>query len=71
MEFLHYEVHHEYEKGKQCFFDTEYKTAKHKVEDGINDDVTALFHPIFLSTLLNQQVLKRDVMNQDIRERLV
>ena len=30
-----------------------------------------MFHPIFLSTLMNQQVFKRDVMEQDIRERLV
>lgn len=71
MEFLIHEVYHEYEKCKQSFFDTEFKSARHKVEEGINDDVVANFHPVFLSCILNQQVFKRDVMEQDIRERMV
>jgi CRISPR/Cas system CSM-associated protein Csm3 (group 7 of RAMP superfamily) len=71
MDFFEHEVYHEYEKAKQCIFDKERKSSRHKQEDGINDDVTALFHPIFLSTLMNQQVFKRDLLEQDIRERLV
>lgn len=71
IEFFEHEVFCEYEKSKQCIFDKDLKAARHKVEDGINNDPTAIFHPIFLSTLMNQQVFKRDVMDQDVRERLV
>ena len=54
MEFFEYEVFHEYEKAKQCIFDKDMKAARHKTEDGINEDAVALFHPIFMSTLMNQ-----------------
>lgn len=53
IQFLEYEVHHEYEKAKQSIFDKDFKSARHKQVEGINEDVTAQFHPIFLSTLMN------------------
>lgn len=40
-----------------------------KGEPGIQDAGPVPFHPVFLSALLNQQVFRRDVMMQEIRER--
>ena len=54
MDFFEYQVFVEYEKAKQCIFDKELKGARHKIEEGINDDMVAIFHPIFFSTLMNQ-----------------
>jgi len=45
--------------------------TKHIIQDGINDYPQALFHSIFLTSLMNQQVFKRDILMQFIRERLV
>ena len=45
--------------------------TKHQLLDGINDSPIAMFHSVFLTSLMNQMVFKRDCMMQNIRERLL
>ena len=70
---MYYQTYFEYEKAKRCIFSekssdksSHFQPAEHgsalgaKAADG--GPVTAAFHPILLSSLLNQQSFKRDYM---------
>lgn len=69
LDFMKHEVISEYDNARQEIFDNDYKSKKVAIEEGINDLPVAPFHPVFLSSLMNQQVFIRDVMMQDTRER--
>lgn len=56
IDFLEHEIAFEYEKAKQQFFNSSHARKRH--EDG-----DAKFHPVFLSSLLNQTVFLGDVLN--------
>lgn len=55
LDFMYYLTYLEYEKAKLCIF-KDYFPTEHKVPIGNtkNETVRAAFHPIFLSSLLNQ-----------------
>jgi hypothetical protein len=58
---VQHETNHEYEKAKRCIFNSDKKTFDYK---GYNSTEKSQFHPVFLSSLLNQQVFKKDVAMQ-------
>ena len=70
LEFMEHEVFHEYEKAKRAIFDKDLTLAKQDPNnlDGLD---RALFHPIFLSTLMNQTVFRRECMIQKIERRKI
>jgi hypothetical protein len=56
------EVFSEYENAKLMIFTDDFKSSKLTIKEGVNEHAVAPFHPVFLSSLMNQQVFKRDVM---------
>jgi len=57
LEYMAEEVMSEYDEAKKMIFtEIDQKAAKHPIKDGVNEHSTAPFHPVFLSSLLNQQV---------------
>ena len=62
MQFVEHEVNHEFEKAKRCIFTKDRELFQEKNFSGQMEDT--VFHPVFLSSLLNQQVQKRDVAMQ-------
>ena len=70
LEFMADAVESEYEEAKVMIFTEDFKMQKHPLKEGVNEHATAPFHPVFLSSLMNQQVFMRDVMLQNVRERI-
>ena len=76
LDFMYYLTYFEYEKAKRCIFGGNYLLADHKQpatknnEDGEGRETTAAFHPIFLSSLLNQQTFKRDYMHNKYQRKI-
>ena len=73
-EYFEFEVFYEYEKAKRCIFgkrtDSGAKLVRHKSKWADNNkDYEAPFHPVFLSSLLNQMVHRRECYLD--RQRLV
>lgn len=67
-EFLEHEVVFEYEKAMDQLFDDTMRPKKVTKKKDINDDDTAQFHPVFLSSLLNQTVFLGDVQEQKYKD---
>jgi len=66
LEYMHHEVLHEYEQAKRCIFEKNFNQTTVKNEDGREPEMgIAPFHPIFMSSLMNQQVYKRQCMLED------
>lgn len=65
IDFMKHQVIHEYEKAKQQVFDKEFNLIR--VKDPQDDILkTAAFHTSFLSSLMNQQVFRREcVMSEE------
>ena len=71
LEYMAEQVLSEYDEAKKMIFnESDMKAAQHKTIEGINEHQFAPFHPVFLSSLMNQQVFKRDIMLQDVRDRM-
>lgn len=68
--FLEHEVVFEYEKVKDQLFDDNRKPRKYLKEADILDHDIADFHPVFLSSLLNQTVFIGDIEEQKHKEKL-
>ena len=66
LEFMEHECNHEFEKAKRQIFGIDKKVYNMKNNNG-NNELTQ-FHPVFLSSLLNQQVFKRDVYMQKFQD---
>lgn len=63
---MKHEVIHEYEKSKRQIFEKDYNLAKIKDSDQEAGFPTqAPFHPVFLSTLMNQQVFRRECVKYE------
>ena len=62
LDYMKKEVLDEYESAKLCIFTTDYKNVKTTLAEGLQELEYAPFHPVFLTTLLNQQVFLRDNM---------
>ena len=65
---MYYKTYTEYELAKSQIFDSNFYFTSHPVEEGqaSSDNTTqiqAVFHSIFLSSLLNQQTFKRDYID--------
>lgn len=60
LEFFEHEVNHEYEKAKRELFNKTMMPVALQKEEGINDLDEAPFHPVFLASLLNQKVFRRE-----------
>jgi len=69
-DFLEHEVVFEYEKAKDQLFDNTHRPRKFETRRDINEDSTAQFHPVFLSSLLNQTVFLGDVQEQKYKDYL-
>ena len=65
LEFMEHECNHEFEKAKRQIFGIDKKSFNMK---SINSNEPTQFHPVFLSSLLNQQVFKRDVYMQKFQD---
>ena len=82
LEFMYTQTYMEYEKAKRCIFGADnYSLATHVKKLGDDDEVddsavhgkktiTASFHPIFLSSLLNQQTFKRNYLIDNIERKI-
>ena len=68
LEFLEHEIVFEYEKVKDQLFDNNRRPKKYQTKDGVLDHEYAEFHPVFLSSLLNQTVFLGDVEDQRYKE---
>ena len=72
LEFMEHEVFHQYELAmREICQSKENNYERVNIVDGkpgIQEQGPVPFHPVFLSALLNQQVFKRDVEMQKIRE---
>jgi hypothetical protein len=69
LEYMKHEVFHEYEKAKRQIFEANMNSVQLKVEPEINELTHAPFHPVFLSSLMNQQVFKRECMLQEQKKK--
>lgn len=69
MDYFKHEVYHEYEKAKLEIFDKEFNQQQQKLVAGINEAPFTPFHPVYLSTLLNQQVFRREAMVYEQKEK--
>jgi len=66
-EYFKHEVMHEYEMARRQILDKQYNLVQlpgKTEDDGRESSGYAQFHPVFLSSLLNQQVFKRECMLQ-------
>jgi len=70
-EYFKHEVYHEYEKAKRCIFDKDHNPISLDKKEGINELHVAPFHPIFMSSLMNQQVFKRECMIQEQKQKKI
>jgi len=61
LDFLEHEIVFEYEKVKDQLFDNNRRPKKYTKKDNILEHEFAEFHPVFLSSLLNQTVFLGDV----------
>lgn len=68
LEFLEHEIVFEYEKVKDQLFDNNRRPKKYPTKEGVLDHEYAEFHPVFLSSLLNQTVFLGDVEDQRYKE---
>lgn len=69
IDYFKHEVYHEYERAKLEIFDKEFNQQQQKQIAGINEAPFTPFHPVYLSTLLNQQVFRREVMAYEQKEK--
>lgn len=69
LEYMKHEVFHEYEKAKRQIFEANMNQVQLKVEAEINELTHAPFHPVFLSSIMNQQVFKRECMLQEQKKK--
>lgn len=70
IDYFKHEVYHEYERAKLEIFDRDFNSYSIPKRDGINDHDMTPFHPVYMSSLMNQQVFRREVMvyEQKIKE---
>lgn len=66
LEFFEHEVCHEYEKAKRQIYTKARDAVPQEVIEGINEITASPFHPVFLSSLLNQQVFMRECYIQRV-----
>lgn len=64
LKFLEHEIVFEYEKAKDQLFDNSRRPKKYPMKEYVLDHEYADFHPVFLSSLLNQTVFLGDVQEQ-------
>lgn len=70
LKFLEHEIVFEYEKAMDQLFDDTRRPKKFDTKkEGILEETVAQFHPVFLSSLLNQTVFLGDVQQQLYREK--
>ena len=67
MEFMYHQTYTEFEFAKRKIFDEKFLLAKHKLEEGETgtdntSEIQAQFHPIFLTSLLNQQTFNGTIL---------
>ena len=62
---MQHEVTHEYEKAKRAILGKDMITAAKVTKDKNDDNMTqAPFHPVYLSSMMNQLVFKRECLIQ-------
>lgn len=68
LEFMEHEVFHEYEKAKRSIFEKDLTTLARQEKNSLDGLLSAPFHPVFLSALMNQTVFRRGCMIQRIEK---
>ena len=70
LDYLEHEIAFEYEKVKDQIFDNNKKPKQQTRQDYVIEHDYAEFHPVFLSSLLNQTVFLGDVQDQKYKDDL-
>ena len=69
LEFMEHEVYHEYEKAKRAIFEKDQTCLAKQEKNNLDGLLNAPFHPVYLSSLMNQTVFRRECMIQKIEKR--
>jgi hypothetical protein len=65
LEFMQHEVTHEYEKAKRAILGKDMVSPAKVIKDKNDENMTtAPFHPVYLSSMMNQLVFKRECLIQ-------
>lgn len=61
IEYMQHELFHEYEKAKQCICSDNKELTLQEVNKSHDNFAEKSFHPVYLSSLLNQMVVDREM----------